>query len=188
MIIAVKENDRVVVASTITDSIERLSHNDFVNEDNRIIKINGDTIYCFSSVGRYADLFLCDDKFFEFEVTPENIVKNIIPYMYQKVKQEKELGDGRWGELDWDNTLTIIKDNRIFDITPTFYFREEPEFVCHGSGDIEYIEDSLENTRGKKAEERIRKAIDLYDNFGKSNLYPCIVVNSKDGKIQIWEK
>ena len=79
MIIAIKEKDRVVVASIITENITQLSHNDFVNEDNRIIKITGDTIYCFSTVGRYADLFLCDDNFFEFEVSPKSIVKDIIP-------------------------------------------------------------------------------------------------------------
>jgi len=187
MIIAIKEKDRVVVASIITENITQLSHNDFVNEDNRIIKITGDTIYCFSTVGRYADLFLCDDNFFEFEVSPKSIVKDIIPYMYQKIKQEKGIEDERWDDPNWGNTLTIINNNRIFDITPTFYFREESEFVCHG-WDVEYIYDSLENTRTEKAEERIRKAIDLYDNLGKSNLYPFIVMDSRDSKIQIWEK
>ena len=35
MIIAIKETDRVMVASIITDSLTQLSRKDFVNDDNR---------------------------------------------------------------------------------------------------------------------------------------------------------
>ena len=80
MIIAVKDEDRVVVASTMADYAELMVGADYNNEDNRIIRICNDTIYCFAMPGRYVDLLLCDDKLFEFEVTPDSIIKNIIPY------------------------------------------------------------------------------------------------------------
>ncbi len=187
MLIAIKENDRVVVASLITDSLKRLTHNDFVNEDNRIVAIKDDIVYCFAMAGRYADMFLCDDKFFEFEVTPESIVKNFIPYMFQRIKREKGLENSKWDDPNWENALVIVKDNRIFLITQTFYFKEESEFIC-GGWDTVYIYGSLEATRGEKAEERMRKAIALYENSDRSNLYPFVVVDSSDLKIQIWER
>ena len=187
MLIAIKENDRVVVASLITDKLKRMSCNDFVNVDNRIVTIKDDTVYCFAMAGRYADMFLCDDKFFEFEVTPESIVKNFIPYMYQRIKQEKKLENTKWDDPNWENALVIVKGNRIFLVTPKFYFKEESEFICSG-WDTDYIYGSLEATRGEKTEDRIRKAIELYECADRSNLYPFVVVDSSDLKIQIWER
>ena len=187
MLIAVKDKDRVVVMSTITDVIRQMSSVDMVCEDNRLIKIKDGVIYCFTSFGHIADIFLCDDKLYEFEVSPESIVKDIIPYMYKKVRHEKGFDDKPWDEPNLHNALTIIKDNRIFDITPTFYFKEENDFLIHG-WNVEHIIGSLETTRGEDAEIRIGKALDLYYKINLESLRPCIVLDSKSMKLQVWEK
>ena len=187
MFIVIKEKDRVIVMSSVTDNIKRMANADMVCEDNRVIRVNGDVIYCFSVAGRSADIFLYDDRFYEFEVSPESIVNDMIPYMYQKVRHEKDLDDKQWDNPCWDNALTIIKDNRIFDITPSFYFKEENDFLVHG-WNIEPVIGSLETTRGEDAETRIRKAVGLYRKVYYDTVYPCVVVDSKEMKLQIWEE
>ena len=176
MIIAIKEKERVVIGYSLTDSWDSLSEKDYVDEENIAIEFS-DTgkVFALSDMNRRADILLYDDDFLNMEITPKNIVKELIPYIKKKLKENGKpiREDGRW-----KNALVICDNEHIYDIDPKFGFYEADDYACHGYK-VETLKSVLDETKNLPAEERMIKAVSFASRLHRESLFPLIITDTK---------
>lgn len=176
MIIAIKDKGRVVIGYSLTDSWGCLSEKDYVDEENIAIQFSDSgKVFALSDMNRRADILLYDDDFLNMEITPKNIVKELIPYIKKKLKENDQSisEDGRW-----KNALIICDDEHIYDIDPNFGFYEADDYACHGYK-VETLKSVLDETRNLSAEKRIIKAASFASKLHKESLFPLIITDTR---------
>ena len=88
MIIAVKDKDRVVIGYTLADTWGKLTDADYVDEENLAIRFSETgKIFACSDMNRSSDILLFDDDLINMEINPKTVVKEIIPYIKEKLKE-----------------------------------------------------------------------------------------------------
>lgn len=182
MIIAIKEKDKVVIGYTNLDSWGRLTNKDYVDEENLAIKFSktGKVFAC-PNMNRRSDILLYDDELLNLDVSPKSVVKEIIPYIKERLNEN----DIPIDKGDWKNALVICDNEHIYDIGPKFAFREVHDFVCHGYREAETIISVLDATSSISAEQRIIKAVGFASKVYKENLFPLVITDTKDGKLKV---
>ena len=182
MIIAIKEKDKVVIGYTNLDFWGRLTNEDYVDEENLAIKFSktGKVFAC-PNMNRRSDILLYDDELLNLDVSPKRIVKDIIPYIKERLKEN----DIPIDKGDWKNALVICDNEHIYDIGPKFAFREVHDFVCHGYREVDAVISALDATPSMSAEQRIIKAVSFASKAYKENLFPIVITDTKDGKLKV---
>ena len=182
MIIAIKEKDKVVIGYTNLDTWGRLTNKDYVDEENLAIKFSktGKVFAC-PNMNRRSDILLYDDELLNLDVSPKSVVKEIIPYIKERLNEN----DIPIDKGDWKNALVICDNEHIYDIGPKFAFREVHDFVCHGYREAETIISVLDATPSISAEQRIIKAVSFASKVYKENLFPIVITDTKDGKLKV---
>lgn len=182
MIIAIKEKDKVVIGYTNLDTWGRLTNKDYVDEENLAIKFSktGKVFAC-PNMNRRSDILLYDDELLNLDVSPKSVVKEIIPYIKERLNEN----DIPIDKGDWKNALVICDNEHIYDIGPKFAFREVHDFVCHGYREAETIISVLDATPSISAEQRIIKAVSFASKMYKENLFPIVITDTKDGKLKV---
>ena len=182
MIIAIKEKDKVVIGYTNLDFWGRLTNEDYVDEENLAIKFSktGKVFAC-PNMNRRSDILLYDDELLNLDVSPKSVVKEIIPYIKERLNEN----DIPIDKGDWKNALVICDNEHIYDIGPKFAFREVHDFVCHGYREAETIISVLDATSSISAEQRIIKAVSFVSKIYKENLFPIVITDTKDGKLKV---
>ena len=182
MIIAIKEKDKVVIGYTNLDSWGRLANKDYVDEENLAIKFSktGKVFAC-PNMNRRSDILLYDDELLNLDVSPKNVVKEIIPYIKERLNDN----DIPIDKGDWKNALVICDNEHIYDIGPKFAFREVHDFVCHGYREAETVISVLDATPSISAEQRIIKAVSFASKIYTENLFPLVITDTKDGKLKV---
>jgi hypothetical protein len=183
LIIAIKEKDKVVIARSNLDRMSKLTDMDYVDEENSAIKF-GDNgyVYAASDMSRYSDVLFYDDEFFNLEISPKNIVKEVIPYM-KEIFNDKVKPDA--GDKGWKNALVICDNEHIYDIDPNYLYCEKSEYVCHGYKEADVIISILDSTTSLSAEERIIKAVSFASKLFKETLFPIIITDTKSKNLRI---
>ena len=181
MIIAIKDKDRVVMAYSNTDCLDGLTDMDYVDEENVAIKRSKTgKVFGFAVMDRRSDMLLYDDVFMGLDITPQAIVKDVIPYIKCELK-ENDIPIDENG--NWQNALIICDNEHIYDIDPTFGFYEANDYVCHGYR-VETIKSVLDATTNLPAEERIMKAVTFSNKLHKENLFPIVITNTTSKTIK----
>lgn len=182
MIIAIKEKDKVVIGYTNLDSWGRLTNKDYVDEENLAIKFSktGKVFAC-PNMNRRSDILLYDDQLLNLDVSPKSVVKEMIPYIKERLKEN----DIPIDKGDWKNALVICDNEHIYDIGPKFAFREVHDFVCHGYREAETVISVLDATSSISTEQRIIKAVSFASKIYKENLFPLVITDTKDGKLKV---
>lgn len=182
MIIAIKEKDKVVIGYTNVDSWGRLTNKDYVDEENLAIKFSkSGNLFACPDMNRRSDILLYDDELLNLDVSPKSVVKEIIPYIKERLNEN----DIPIDKGDWKNALVICDNEHIYDIGPKFAFREVHDFVCHGYREAETIISVLDATPSISAEQRIIKAVSFASKMYKENLFPIVITDTKDGKLKV---
>ena len=183
MIIAIKEKDKVVIGYTNLDSWGRLTNKDYVDEENLAIKFSktGKVFAC-SDMNRSSDVLLYDEELSNLDISPKSIVKDIIPYIKERLK-ENDLPIDENGS--WKNALVICDNEHIYDIGPKFAFREVNDFVVHGYKEVDAVISALDATPSISAEQRIIKAVSFASKVYKENLFPLVITDTKDRKVKV---
>lgn len=183
MIIAIKEKDKVVIGYTNLDTWGRLTNKDYVDEENLAINFSktGKVFAC-SDMNRRSDILLYDDELLNLDVSPKSVVKEIIPYIKERLK-ENDLPIDENGS--WKNALVICDNEHIYDIGAKFAFREVHDFVCHGYREVDAIISVLDATSSMSAEQRIIKAVGFASKVYKENLFPLVITDTKDRKVKV---
>lgn len=182
MIIAIKEKDKVVIGYTNLDTWDRLANTDYVDEENLAIRFSklGKVFAC-SDMDRRSDILLYDEELLNLDVSPKSIVKDIIPYIKERLKEN----DISIDKGDWKNALVICDNEHVYDIGPKFAFREVNDFVVHGYREVDAVISALDATSSMSAEQRIIKAVSFASKVYKENLFPMIITDTKDRKIKV---
>ena len=182
MIIAIKENDRVIVGYTNADELTKLSEEDYIQEENTPMAFTADgNFVAFSSLCSASDMLISDDNFLALEVSPKAIINATIPYIKQRLIESKNSPDSDDGY--WGNSIVYVDGARIFDIDPRFGFCEIDDMVLHGY-DIYIIKSVIDATEGLSAENRITKACAFTSKLAKSSLFPLTIVDTKTREIK----
>jgi hypothetical protein len=171
-----------VIGYTNLDSWGRLTNKDYVDEENLAIKFSktGKVFAC-PNMNRRSDILLYDDELLNLDVSPKNVVKEIIPYIKERLNDN----DIPIDKGDWKNALVICDNEHIYDIGPKFAFREVHDFVCHGYREAETVISVLDATPSISAEQRIIKAVSFASKVYKENLFPIVITDTKDGKLKV---
>lgn len=182
MIIAIKEKDKVLIGYTNLDSWGRLTNKDYVDEENLAIKFSktGKVFAC-PNMNRRSDILLYDEELLNFDVSPKSVVKEIIPYIKERLNEN----DIPIDKGDWKNALVICDNEHIYDIGPKFAFREVHDFVCHGYRETETVISVLDATSSISTEQRIIKAVSFASKIYKENLFPLVITDTKDGMLKV---
>lgn len=182
MIIAIKEKNKVVIGYTNLDTWDRLANTDYVDEENLAIRFSklGKVFAC-SDMDRRSDILLYDEELLNLEVSPKSILKDIIPYIKERLKEN----DIPIDKGDWKNALVICDNEHVYDIGPKFAFREVNDFVVHGYREVDAVISALDATPSMSAEQRIIKAVSFASKVYKENLFPMIITDTKDRKIKV---
>jgi hypothetical protein len=182
LIIAIKEKDKVVIGYTNLDSWGRLTNKDYVDEENLAIKFSktGKVFAC-PNMNRRSDILLYDDELLNLDISPKSVVKEIIPYIKERLNEN----DIPIDKGDWKNALVICDNEHIYDIGPKFAFREAHDFVCHGYREAETIISVLDAMPSISAEQRIIKAVSFASKIYKENLFPLVITDTKDRKVKV---
>lgn len=148
MIIAIKEKNKVVIGYTNLDTWDRLANTDYVDEENLAIRFSklGKVFAC-SDMDRRSDILLYDEELLNLEVSPKSIVKDIIPYIKERLKEN----DIPIDKGDWKNALVICDNEHVYDIGPKFAFREVNDFVVHGYREVDAVISALDATPSMSA-------------------------------------
>ena len=181
MIIAIKDKDRVVMACSNTDRLNRLTDKDYVDKENVAIKFSkNDNVFGFAAMDRRSDILLYDDVFMDLEINAQTIIKDVIPYIKCELKENNKPVDENG---NWQNALIICDNEHVYDIDPTFGFYESDDYVCHGYR-VETLKSVLDATIGLPAEERIIKAVSFASKLHKENLFPIVITDTKSKKFK----
>ena len=176
MIIAIKEKDKVVIGYSNTDKWARLIDKDYVDEENCAIKFTEKgTLFACPIMDRTSDLLLYDNELLSKDISPKNIVREIIPKIKEILKKNnKPIED----DGNWKNALYICNDEHLYHIDTHFRFSEVEDYMCNGYC-VETLKSVLDDTIGLSAEERIIKAVSFASGLHKESLFPLIITDTK---------
>jgi hypothetical protein len=181
LIIAIKDKDRVVIGYTLVDSWGKLPDSDYVDEENLPIKFSDkEMLFACPDMNRRSDILLFDDDLLNMDINPKTIVKEMIPYIRESLKQNDKPVDD---EGYWKNALIICDNEHIYDIGPKLGFCEADDYICHGYN-VETIISVLDETVKLAPEERIVKAVSFACKLQKDNLFPLVITDTRTKQIK----
>ena len=185
MIIAVKDGNKALLAFVNAYDTINLSARDFYNEENIPVRIWKDKgMVCgFSEFTRISDKFLYDDEFLAEEVTPLAFMRDIIPDLKEKSKQENAVSS----KGKWDNELVVCVGEKIFSVDEDFVLREADDFAMYGiSRDL--FKSCLLETKGLPARERVVKSVQFAAKILRNEFYPIAIVDTESLQLEFIEK
>ena len=188
MIIALKKQDKIFVATGINDGSINMTEKDLLLSENiPFWKINGvkDCYVGVRDVSYSADLLRYNNYVFKNITDIKSIIDNVIPKMKDLLGKYDMSGDGK----NWRNRLVIIKDDRIYEVDNFFSVEEEDEYAVLTIGyDTDYIKGALDESKDLSAEESILNALRSYSLMKDSKVFPITIFNVTDKKKKIYYK
>lgn len=182
MIIARKDSDRIVVGSTIADSLIDMTERDLsLSENVPFWKVKGEkNCYVFAEDLTFAtDLLRFNDYIFRNITDGNSVITNVVPKMKELLSKYYQNINGK----EWYSQLLIIKDNKMFTIGHYFTVREVDEFV--GLGYDSYLLGGLEENKDKSLEESILLSVRNLNRMRSRNLFPLVVFDGKTKKRKV---
>ena len=183
MIIAIKEKDNTVVGFSNTEFLFKFTNADYIDKENLPIRFteNG-KLLGFTYMNRISDMFLYDENFLNIETNEKNIVREFIPFIKKKLKENNLTIDNGTG---WENSIIICDNNHLYDVDTKFGFSEIDDYVCHGlSYNVESIRSVLDLTKNMPAKQRIIEAVNFTSKLIKRSLFPLVMVDTKNQKFE----
>lgn len=179
MIIAIKENDSVVLGYSNRDLWLQLLESDHTDPENVAIKYaeNG-TLFAFTYTDRASDILLYNDTLMETEINMKALIRDVVPFMKEELKDARCIKDGSFG-----NALIIYQNGHLYDISPTFSVTEIDDYVCHGYR-ASYAQGILDLTKNMKAKDRIIEAFSYFSRATNQNMFPLVITDTKTKKFK----
>lgn len=182
MVIALKTKDRVIVATTIVDSIDDISTCDkSIQENLPYWKVRG-TKDCFVFVDELkysADVLRFHDFIFKNITDGNSIITDVVPKMKMVLDGYFCTHDGK----EWDSRLIIVKGTKIYTIDRNFVVCEADEFAAHNYE--YYISGAMEECPDLPPEQRILFAVNHVCEINNAKLYPLTLVDTKTKKHKV---
>ena len=180
MIIAVKDKDRVVVGSCNGDFWSGYTDKTLCDPDNVPIRFTEDgTLFACSHTDARSDLLLYNEELLQKEITPKSMEREISPFVKKTMEEAHFVENNHWG-----NALLVCRDNRLFDLSPTFTVSEVGDFACHGIK-LHLLFGVLDMNADKDAEARIVEAYTFYERATGQRLFPIVISDTKTKETKI---
>ena len=158
MLIAIKENDTVIIGYTLREFYRNLTDSDCKERENiPVYFTKSGAVFAFSSPYYATDELAFDDDFTSIEITPSSIIGEVVPFVKEKYKNNEEVINKKG---NWCNEMVIVKDGRIFGISTAFEVLEFENSVCFGKRE-RAVSALLDGTKGLSAKERMQKCINF---------------------------
>ena len=171
MVIARKEGDRIVVGSTVADTLIDMTERDLsLLENIPFWKVKGEkNCYVFAEDLTFAtDLLRFNDYVFKNITDGISVIRNVVPKIKGLLRNYSQIINGK----EWDSQLLIIKDNKMFTIGHYFTVSEVDEFA--GLGYEPYLLGGLEESRDKPMEDGILFAVRNLNRMRNINFFPLV--------------
>ena len=181
MIIARKQNDKIVVGLTVADSLIDMTERDLSLPENvPFWKVKGvKNCYVFAEDATFAtDLLRYNDYVFKNITDGNSIISEVIPKMKELLDRNNQIVDSEWG-----SQLLIIKDNKMFTIGHSFVVTEINELV--GLGYEPYLLGGLDRFSDKPIEESILLSLRSLNRMNNRNFFPLVLFDSKTKKRKV---
>lgn len=174
MIIAIKEDDRLVLGFSNRDLWLHLHDSDLTDEENVAVKYakNG-TLFACAYTDRASDLILHDPAILDAQIDVKGLVRNTVPHMKKKLEDSHCIKDG-----SFRNTLTIYQNGHLYDVSPTFSVTEVDDCLCHGFNSA-IAQGALDLTKEMKPEDRIITTFSFFGRETNQNMFPIIITDTK---------
>jgi len=181
MIIALKKGNGFLVGSSICVSSFGMTDRDLSLPENiPFFKVNG-TKDCYVGTcyfSRSSDLIRYNDYIFKDVTNGESIIKNVLPKLKAFLQE-----NGQVKNNNWDNSLIIIKGDKIYVIN-RFFTVEEKEFAVLGSyvflgGVYQAQEDGLD------AETAIKQTVKMAECIDNRKYFPVILTDTTTNKRKV---
>ena len=182
MIIARKSGDRIVVGSSVADSLVDMTERDLSLAENiPFWKVKGNkNCYIFAEDLTFAtDLLRYNDYVFKNVSDGNSVISDVVPKMKELLGRYSRI----IGKDEWDSQLLIIKDNKMFTIGHYFTVSEVYEFA--GLGYEQYLLGGLEESRDKSLDESILFAVRNLNRMRCRNFFPLMLFDSKTKKRKV---
>lgn len=187
MIIAIKEEDKVVLAYSSFDGLFPVTCNDMANCENvGLWKVKGNPHTVMGCVfpSAESDAFRYEEKIFKGEINYDNLTDEIVPSMEEFAKDKEYIGDdkGRYEEF------LIVQKGRLFHISSEHVITEIDSSVVISLVGGELAMGVLYATEGEQTLDRIRKIFEFTAHEKQYECYPISVMDTRTGKLRILNK
>ena len=183
MIVAVKNEDRVIVGVSICEGSADMTPKDLALEDNfPFWKVKGEKeCYVGAEEMSYSvDLLRYHPEVFKGVTDGESVVESVLPKMKKLLGKNERLIDGK----EWYNGMLIIKGDRIFHISNYLCVSEAEEYIAEGFDS--YMEGALEATRDMEPADRVLEAFRHTARMRNRMLFPVMLFDSKSKRKKVY--
>ena len=179
MIIAKRDDDRIIVAVSIADCSVDMTVSDLVLQDNLPIhKVRGekDCYICAKSISLDFDILRFNDKIFRGIEDGNTVLKKVVPQMKSLLDSYPGFSSGYWC-----GTLLIIKGATMYIIDADFCVSEERDEYCACNSSIP--QGALYALRNSSlgVTERILEAMRC-SCLMQDKLFPAVIFDTKTNK------
>lgn len=186
MIIALKEDNRVVLGMSCYDTLAQMSPKDLALAENQPVWKLKTVKNCYVGIkdNHYAgEILRCNEQIFKGLTDAKSVAEVIIPRIKKLLKDNHCLICGS----DMPIEITIIKDNNIYFIDKFFVFNEKDEWVngYHKDTLLGGIEGSKDI---KSATERILSIMRVVSNLELFNGFPITIIDTKTHRRKVYYK
>lgn len=185
MVIAKRQDDKIVVGISDRDSLIEMCENDYYLEENLPFwKVNGekDCFVCSSKVCFSTNLLRYNDKIFKGITDGKSIMQNVVPKIKGILSEYLSLINDK----SWDSQLLIIKGNKMFTINNYFNVTEIEQSVALGY--TPYLNSGIEESCDMSAEESILFSVRGLETIQNIKLFPIVTFNTKTKKKKVHYK
>ena len=185
MVVALKNEDRILVGISICDSVIDMSENDLsLTENVTFWKVRG-TKDCYVFVDGEcisSDVLHYNDYIFKDITDCKSIITKVVPRMKKLLNQYSRV----LKEESWERELLIVKRDKMFAINNYFIVREIEK--SHACGKSKYLLGGLEESRDENPEENILFAVRNFCRMKNVNLFPLTMFDTKTKKKKVYYK
>lgn len=182
MVVAMKNDDRIVVGITMCDTFIDMSTRDLALAENiPFWKVKGTKdCYVFAENLTFSvDLLRFNDGIFKNVTDGNSVITGVVPKMKELFGKYSRV----IGKDEWDSQLLIVKGNKMFTIGHYFTVSEIDEFA--GLEYEPYLLGGLEESKGKDLKESVLFAVRNLNRMRSRNFFPLMLFDSKTKKRKI---
>ena len=183
MIVAIKEEDKVVLGVGITDGSVDMTETDLALDENQPFwKVKGekDCYVCTEDLTYATELLRYSDYVFRGITDGKSIIENVLP----KIKELLSKHDRLLKDKEWHNQMLIVKGNKIFTISNFLCVSEVDEHVALGYA--RYIQGALDSTIDIEPVERILQSVRNTARLLNKALFPITVFDTKSKRKKVY--
>lgn len=184
MVVAIKDNGRILLGVTVADISRYISDNDLINEENLpYFKVRGeaDCVVCYAGAGLEVemDVLKFNDKIFRGITDAKSILQDVVPEIKELISPYK--GINKEGHMK--DSVYIVKGDRLFEITRHFIVHEV-DYLAMGYEDV--VIGILETVEGLSGEEKLLAVARGIYKLCTKKTFPFIIFDTKTKKRKVF--